>query len=104
MVAPDNIVGPGELLRKYGLAPRKSWGQNFLHDPRVHEEIVIASGAAPGGRPAGPAEPRARAAPAAARWGYWMDADPDDDETITDVIFHATRGARARPLRRHKPP
>lgn len=50
MVAPDNIVGPGELLRKYGLAPRKSWGQNFLHDPRVHEEIVIASGAAPGGR------------------------------------------------------
>ena len=50
MGAPERIVGPGELLRKYGLAPRKSLGQNFLHDHRVHEEIVMASGAEAGGR------------------------------------------------------
>ena len=34
------IPSPTELLRKYGLAPRKSWGQNFLHDPYVHAKIV----------------------------------------------------------------
>lgn len=44
---PTPIPTPGSLLRKYGLSPRKSWGQNFLHDVRVHEEIVAASGAAP---------------------------------------------------------
>ena len=37
---PTPIPTPGSLLRKYGLSPRKSWGQNFLHDVRVHEEIV----------------------------------------------------------------
>ena len=47
---PDVIPTPGSLLRKYGLSPRKSWGQNFLHDVRVHEEIVAASNAAPGRR------------------------------------------------------
>ncbi|MGB1698620.1 MAG: 16S rRNA (adenine(1518)-N(6)/adenine(1519)-N(6))-dimethyltransferase RsmA [Nannocystaceae bacterium] len=46
----DGIVGPGELLRKYGLSPRKSWGQNFLHDVHVHEEIVMAAGAGTGER------------------------------------------------------
>lgn len=44
------IPSPGELLRKHGLAPRKSWGQNFLHDRSVHAHIVRASGAAPGTR------------------------------------------------------
>ena len=47
---PAAIPTPGSLLKKYGLSPRKSWGQNFLHDVRVHEEIVAASGAAPGRR------------------------------------------------------
>lgn len=50
MSEPQKIIGPGELLRKYGLKPRKSWGQNFLHDEGVHEEIVNASGARAGGR------------------------------------------------------
>lgn len=44
------IPSPGELLRKHGLAPRKSWGQNFLHDRSIHAHIVRASGAAPGSR------------------------------------------------------
>ena len=47
---PAAIPTPGSLLKKYGLSPRKSWGQNFLHDVRVHEEIVAASGAAASGR------------------------------------------------------
>jgi 16S rRNA (adenine1518-N6/adenine1519-N6)-dimethyltransferase len=42
------IPSPGELLRRHGLAPRKSWGQNFLHAREIHEQIVAASGAAPG--------------------------------------------------------
>jgi 16S rRNA (adenine1518-N6/adenine1519-N6)-dimethyltransferase len=42
------IPSPGELLRRHGLSPRKSWGQNFLHAAEIHEQIVIASGAAPG--------------------------------------------------------
>jgi len=33
------------LLRKYGLAPKKSWGQNFLVEPRVFDGIVRESGA-----------------------------------------------------------
>ncbi|PRQ03534.1 Ribosomal RNA small subunit methyltransferase A [Enhygromyxa salina] len=45
------IPSPGELLRRYGLSPRKSWGQNFLHAREIHEEIVAAvagfGGAAP---------------------------------------------------------
>jgi len=38
------------LLERYGLSPRKSWGQNFLHAAHVHEAIVRASEAAPGRR------------------------------------------------------
>ncbi len=34
---------PGELLRRYGLSPRKSWGQNFLHDPTVLSRIAGAA-------------------------------------------------------------
>ncbi|MCB9566750.1 MAG: ribosomal RNA small subunit methyltransferase A [Myxococcales bacterium] len=44
------IASPPELLRRYGLAARHSWGQNFLHEPSIHRAIVAASGAAPGVR------------------------------------------------------
>lgn len=42
MTLPKGLLGatPAELLRRYGLSPRKSWGQNFLHDPKVHQAIV----------------------------------------------------------------
>jgi 16S rRNA (adenine1518-N6/adenine1519-N6)-dimethyltransferase len=33
-------------LAAHGLAPRKSWGQNFLHAPGIHAAIVEAVGAA----------------------------------------------------------
>lgn len=42
------IPSPGEVLRRHNLAPRKSWGQNFLHAREIHEQIVAASGAGPG--------------------------------------------------------
>jgi 16S rRNA (adenine1518-N6/adenine1519-N6)-dimethyltransferase len=42
------IPSPGELLRRHGLAPRKSWGQNFLHAREVLAEITIAADAQPG--------------------------------------------------------
>ena len=42
------IPSPGEVLRRHGLAPRKSWGQNFLHAREIHEQIVQASAAAEG--------------------------------------------------------
>jgi 16S rRNA (adenine1518-N6/adenine1519-N6)-dimethyltransferase len=45
-----SIPTPGELLRKHGLSPRKSWGQNFLHDRSVHAHIVRAAGATGGRR------------------------------------------------------
>lgn len=41
----QNIPRPAELLRAHGLAPRKSWGQNFLHAPEIHAAIVRAAGA-----------------------------------------------------------
>jgi 16S rRNA (adenine1518-N6/adenine1519-N6)-dimethyltransferase len=41
---------PSVLLKKYGLSPRKRWGQNFLHDPHVHGRIVAASEARAGSR------------------------------------------------------
>jgi 16S rRNA (adenine1518-N6/adenine1519-N6)-dimethyltransferase len=44
------IESPGQVLRRHGLWARKSWGQNFLHDPHVLASIVRASGAAPGRR------------------------------------------------------
>ena len=34
------IPSPGELLRRHGLAPRKSWGQNFLHAREILAEIA----------------------------------------------------------------
>lgn len=45
---PAAIPSPGQLLRRHGLAPRKSWGQNFLHAREIHAQIVHASGAEPG--------------------------------------------------------
>ena len=41
------IAGPGELLRRHGLAARKQWGQNFLHDPRILSAIVQAARVGP---------------------------------------------------------
>ncbi len=40
-----SIPSPGELLRRHGLAPRKSWGQNFLHAREINLEIAAAAGA-----------------------------------------------------------
>ncbi len=42
------IPSPGELLRRHGLAPRKSWGQNFLHAREILAEITAAADARPG--------------------------------------------------------
>ncbi|MEZ4380203.1 MAG: 16S rRNA (adenine(1518)-N(6)/adenine(1519)-N(6))-dimethyltransferase RsmA [Nannocystaceae bacterium] len=45
------MIAPApELLRRYGLAARHSWGQNFLHEPSIHRAIAAASGAGPGSR------------------------------------------------------
>ncbi|MCA9659327.1 MAG: ribosomal RNA small subunit methyltransferase A [Myxococcales bacterium] len=45
------MIAPApELLRRYGLAARHSWGQNFLHEPSIHRAIAAASGAGPGTR------------------------------------------------------
>ena len=49
-ISPHSYPSPAALLRKHGMAPRKSWGQNFLHDPEVHAGIVRASRAQPGDR------------------------------------------------------
>lgn len=46
----DAIPSPRVLLERHQLAPRKSWGQNFLHDPGIHARIVRAAGAGPGQR------------------------------------------------------
>lgn len=35
---------PNVMLRRHGLRAKKSWGQNFLHDPGVASAIVAASG------------------------------------------------------------
>jgi 16S rRNA (adenine1518-N6/adenine1519-N6)-dimethyltransferase len=43
MIDLEDIPSPGELLRKHGLSPRKSWGQNFLHAREVHERITAAA-------------------------------------------------------------
>src|SRR5688572_3901145 len=37
-----SIPDPRELLRKYRLAAKKSWGQNFLISTRVYDAIVQA--------------------------------------------------------------
>ena len=41
-------LDPRELLRRHGLRPKHSWGQNFLSDPWVLEQIAEASRAGPG--------------------------------------------------------
>lgn len=45
-----SFESPSAVLRRHGLWARKSWGQNFLHAPDVHEAIAEAAGAAPGVR------------------------------------------------------
>ena len=45
------ILDAREVLRRYGLQAKKSWGQNFLIDERAYEAIVAAC--APVGRPIG---------------------------------------------------
>lgn len=42
------ISSPGELLRRHGLAPRKSWGQNFLRASEILAEITAAADASVG--------------------------------------------------------
>jgi 16S rRNA (adenine1518-N6/adenine1519-N6)-dimethyltransferase len=39
---------PAQTLRRYGLRPKKSWGQCFLHDPAVLRRIVDHAGVEPG--------------------------------------------------------
>lgn len=39
---------PAALLRQYGLAAKKSWGQCFLHDPGVVRRIAESARAEPG--------------------------------------------------------
>ncbi|HLT35820.1 MAG TPA: 16S rRNA (adenine(1518)-N(6)/adenine(1519)-N(6))-dimethyltransferase RsmA [Enhygromyxa sp.] len=48
MTSKSAIPSPGELLRRHGLAPRKSWGQNFLRAPEILAEITAAADARPG--------------------------------------------------------
>lgn len=38
---------PAELLRRYGLQAKKTWGQCFLHEPRVAQRIVEAVAGSP---------------------------------------------------------
>lgn len=38
---------PAELLKEHGLSPKKSWGQNFLTDPRALDRIVAACDLSP---------------------------------------------------------
>jgi 16S rRNA (adenine1518-N6/adenine1519-N6)-dimethyltransferase len=38
---------PRRVLARHGLAAKKSWGQNFLHDASVHARIVAAAAAGP---------------------------------------------------------
>jgi 16S rRNA (adenine1518-N6/adenine1519-N6)-dimethyltransferase len=42
------MSGAGELLARYGLRPKKSWGQNFLADRRMADRIVEAAAVQPG--------------------------------------------------------
>jgi len=44
------IESPTAVLRRHGLWARKSWGQNFLHAPQIHQAIVAAAAAGPGRR------------------------------------------------------
>src|SRR4051794_28318396 len=42
------MESPRELLKRHGLRPKHSWGQNFLGDPDALARIVDAVGLAPG--------------------------------------------------------
>ncbi|MCB0928801.1 MAG: 16S rRNA (adenine(1518)-N(6)/adenine(1519)-N(6))-dimethyltransferase RsmA [Mycobacterium sp.] len=45
------LLGPAEiraLAAELGLRPRKSWGQNFVHDANTVRRIVAAAGVGPG--------------------------------------------------------
>ncbi len=42
--------GPGALLRKYGLRAKKSWGQNFLGDESILDDIARLAAPEPGQR------------------------------------------------------
>jgi 16S rRNA (adenine1518-N6/adenine1519-N6)-dimethyltransferase len=39
---------PAELLRRHGLRPKKSWGQNFLGDERILSSLAELAGLGPG--------------------------------------------------------
>ena len=39
----STLATAGELLKRHGLSPKKSLGQNFLVDPRAQERIVAAA-------------------------------------------------------------
>lgn len=41
-------MNPAQLLRKHGLVPKKEWGQNFLGDEEILDELAALSGAGPG--------------------------------------------------------
>ena len=45
IIAPAKVP-VREVLDRYGIVPRKRFGQNFLHDPAVARRIVTAAGAA----------------------------------------------------------
>jgi len=49
MPAPDNLPPLREVIAAYGLAPRKSLGQNFLFDLNLTARIARAAGAGEGG-------------------------------------------------------
>jgi 16S rRNA (adenine1518-N6/adenine1519-N6)-dimethyltransferase len=41
------VADPRTLLKRHGLAAKKSWGQNFLVDERVYQAIVASAVASP---------------------------------------------------------
>lgn len=43
MIDPTNYAEARRLLEKYGLSPKKSFGQNFLINPRVPDKIAAAA-------------------------------------------------------------
>ena len=44
---PSELPRPGELLRRHGLRPKRSWGQNFLVDESVFRTILTCLEARP---------------------------------------------------------
>jgi len=47
---PASYPGPGALLEKYGLRAKKSWGQNFLGDEAILDDISRLAVRSPGER------------------------------------------------------